>query len=59
MLRPTKLLLSHSKYQITNYPKGLFGSIEKEGRGGIYHVDKISLIFLLKFKIILVGILKF
>jgi hypothetical protein len=44
--------------------KGLFGSIEKKGRkgevrGGIYNVDKITLIFLLKFKIILVGILKF
>jgi hypothetical protein len=39
--------------------KGLFGSIEKDGRGGIYYVDKITLIFLLKSKIILVGILKF
>jgi hypothetical protein len=42
---------------------GPFSSIEKEGRGGevrggIYYVDKITLIFLLKFKIILVGILK-
>jgi hypothetical protein len=30
-----------------------------EVRGEIYYVDKITLIFLLKFKIILVGILKF
>jgi hypothetical protein len=30
-----------------------------EVRGGIYYVDKIILIVLLKFKIILVGILKF